>query len=317
MTLARIGLAMSLWGLGVACASKPPPPPAIETREAELGPSRVSPEPSGVEKAGPAAPIGESPGAKPGRPSGSATSPEIKLLEPGAEPRRELRHAFKKGTTEKLSIKAKTRVKGASVPLPTISMSAPMDAQILELSKSGDARFKFSAGPFKSGMGGGGELGALGGMLGGGAPEKVAGWGWITPQGVVREFHVEEGASDGDAPVENGDPFPLQAVGIGARWEVQSVLEEKDGSVSQTSTYELLSVDKKSVHTKVHRAQAPLGSSGNDAPGNATSDGELVFRFADVYPTGKLRMTRALKLDMPGLDGSALKIESEVTIGTR
>ena len=95
------------------------------------------------------------------------------------------------------------------------------------------------------------------------------------------------------------------------------MLEEKDGPVSQTSTYTLLSVDKKSVHTKLHRVQAPLGSSGKGSPGNATSDGELVFAFADVYPTGKLQMLRALKIDMPGLDGSALEMDSEVTIGKR
>jgi hypothetical protein len=317
MAPARIGLALSLAGLCVACASKPPPPPVIETQEAELAPTKPRPEPSSIDSAGPAPTSVDVPGVKPGPTNGTATSPEIELLEPGAEPRRELRHVFKKGSSEKLSIKAKTHVKGASMPLPSMSMNAPMDAQIIELSKTGDARFKFKAGPFKTSMGGGGELGALGGMLGNGAPEKIAGWGWITPQGVVREFHVEEGGNDGDAPVENGDPFPLEAVGVGARWEVRAMLEEKDGPVSQTSTYELLSVDKKAVHTKVHRVQAPLGSGGDSAPGNATSDGELTFRFADVYPTGSLRMVRALKLDMPGLDGEGMKIDSEVTIGKR
>ena len=172
MILARIRLALALVGLCVACASKPPPPPAIETQEADLGPSKAPAEPSSLDKPGPAPASTDVPQAKPGPNSGSASSPEIELLEPGAEPRRELRHTFKKGTTQKLSIKAKTKVKGASVPLPTLSTSAPMDAQVIELGKSGDARFKFSAGPFKSGMGGGGEVGALGGMLGGGAPEN-------------------------------------------------------------------------------------------------------------------------------------------------
>jgi hypothetical protein len=310
---ARPKLALAILALVVACASRPPPPPAIETQEAEIGPSSTPPTPPRAKsepKLGKVDPdLPQHAGT-----SGTASSPEVELLEAGQAPRRELRHEFKKGTAQKLSIKAKTRVKGASVPLPTLSMSAPMDARIVEVNKAGEARFELSAGPFQTGGGGGGELGVLGGLLSGGGSDKFAGWGWITARGIVKEFHVEEGAKDGDAPVESGDPFPVEAVGVGARWQVKSVLEEKGVPVQQTSTYELVKLDKKAVHTKVSRVQVPLGGGEGDA---ATSEGELVFRFADVYPTGKLELSRALALDIPGLDGAKLQMTSEVTIGKR
>lgn len=310
-----------------ACASKPPPPPVIETQEAELGQTSAtepSPVPSDVpvaEGSGPTpVPGGEAPPAAVGE---TAATGDVTLLEPGSAPRRELRHVFKKGASQRLSMKAKTRVKGASMPLPTITLDAPMESRIVELNPAGEARFQFKAGPFKTGMGGGGGMGAgLGGMLGGAvgasAPEKVSGWGWITARGVVREFHVEEGASDGDAPVEKGDPFPEQAVGVGARWEVRSTFEEKGVLVQQTSTYELVKLEAKAVYTNVSRVQVPVGSTDGSKAGSAKSSGQLVFRLGDVYPTGRLSMTRALEFDLTGLGGGApLVMASEVTIAKR
>jgi len=249
--------------------------------------------------------------------SGEAT---VTLLEAGATPRRTLTHKFKKGSAQRLVMKSKTRIKGASMPLPTITVDAPMEAKIVELNAAGEAKFQFKAGPFKTGTGGGGGglPGMLGGAFGGGTPEKIAGWGWITPQGRVKEFHVEEGASDGDAPVEKGDPFPTEAVGVGARWQVESTFEEKGVTVQQTSTYELVKLDKKAAYTQVSRVQVPVGSADTSAAGSAKSSGQLVYHFGDVYPTGKLSMSRAMQLDLTGLGGGPpLTLSSDVTISKR
>lgn len=314
--LAALALALA------ACASKPPPPPVIETQEAELGRGQqtsAGAEENAARPADTAAPSGPATAPTPlaAKEATASSTPEVKLLETGAEPRRPLRHAFGKGT-QLSSMKAKTRVKGANLPLPTISLSAPMKAQIVEVNKAGEARFKFEAGPFASGSGGGGGMaGALGGLMGGGggAPKKIAGWGWMTSRGVMKEFHVEEGATDGDAPVETGDPFPEEAVGVGARWEVTSVVQEKDGPVQQHSVYQLVKLDKKAAHTKLARTQIPVGQAGGAAV--AQSSGELVFRFGDIYPTGRLEMTRTMNLALPGLDATGIELASEVTISKR
>jgi hypothetical protein len=325
----RLGVAVGVFLLAahasLGCASKPPPPPVIETQEAELNqpgePPPAAPEPAAEPPStagGADAPVPVGTGPQPvGDISGA---PEVTLIDAGVKPRRTLSHKFKKGANQRLIMKSKTRVKGASMPLPTITLSAPMESKIVELNAAGEAKFQFKAGPFKTGMGGGGAglPGLLGGALGGGAPEKIAGWGWITPQGVVKEFHVEEGASDGDAPVEKGDPFPTEAVGVGARWQVRSVFEEKGVTVQQTSTYVLVKLDKKAVHTKVSRVQSPMGSADPSAAGSAKSSGELVYHFGDVYPTGKLAMSRAMQLDLTGLGGGPpLTLASDVTISKR
>jgi hypothetical protein len=323
----------------LACASKPPPPPMIETEEAKLDPARGGPAGSpsataaasskpddfslgsmfgtgGGTKAAPSKSAGDDapPAASPG-------PPEVKLLAPGKAPLEQLRHSFRSGGKQKLEMKSKTRVTGASLPIPPISLNIPMESQIVEVNKAGEARFKFSAGPFQTGMGGGGgALGGLGALFGGGGgggtPQKIAGWGWITQRGVIREYHVEEGAQNGDAPVETGDPFPEEAVGVGARWQVKQVLDEKDGPVEQTTVYELLSFEKKKklVTTRFERVQVPTG--GSNAGAGEKSNGELVFHLGEVYPTGKLSMTRAMALDIPGMQGG-LKLASQVVISRR
>jgi len=302
-----------------ACASKPPPPPVIETQEAEVGPKRrpaSDREPTPKTKAGTSAAPGTAPTPLAANEAPAAASgPEVKLLAAGAEPRRALRHAFAKGK-QLYSMKAKTRVKGANLPLPAIALSAPMEAQVVEVNKAGEARFKFHAGPFQSGgAAAAGAAGALAGLMGGGgAPEKIAGWGWLTPRGVMKEFHVEEGAADGDAPVETGDPFPEEAVGVGASWQVTSVVREKDGPVQQVSVYVLSKLDKKTLQTTLSRTQTRVGGDGGEA---AKSSGELVFRLGDVYPTGRLEMTRQMSLSLPGLDGSSIELASEVTVTRR
>ncbi|MCC6901194.1 MAG: hypothetical protein IT377_19630 [Polyangiaceae bacterium] len=299
--------------VAVACASRPPPPPVIETQEAELGARRAPPAAEGSSRPARALPQ-SAPPASAGKPGD--TAPVVKLLDAGAEPRRALRHAFSKHK-QVLSIAAHTRVKGANLPLPAIVITAPMVATIVQVNAAGDARFELTAGPFTSGGGPSGAAGALGGLMGGGGgpPDKVAGWGWVNSRGVMKEFQVTEGAAGGDAPVETGDPFPEEAVGVGARWEVTGTVREKDGPVQQVSVYELVSADKKGIRTKLTRTQTPMGQP--DGATAAQSSGELVFRFGDVFPTGRLEMTRNMTVDLPGLDGATLQLSSEVTISRR
>jgi hypothetical protein len=295
-----------------ACAGKSTPPPVIETQAAEIGSREPANEPA--RELAPAK-IEEPTLAKPAEPPTSgaeAGQPEITLLEPGAEPRKVLRHKFKQGARQKLTMQSTTNISGAAMPLPSFSLDAPIEAKITEVNAAGDAKFSYVAGPFKTKAGGGGGLGSLlGGIGSAGAPEKVAGWGWITPQGVIREQHVTEGMKDGDAPVETGDPFPDDAIGVGARWEVRSILVEKGSRYRQTSSYQLLQLGAKSAKTKVARVQEPLG--GAEQP-VAESSGELAYTFGQVYPTGRLSMSRDVQVPIPGAEQLGLKMSSEVTI---
>jgi hypothetical protein len=312
----KLALGCLLCGLAVACAGSKPPPPVIETQEADLDPPSSPPSSKGPEKD--TAEKGDVTSVEAGKkPSTTATStPTVTLLEAGAEPRKELRHTFVNGARQKLKMNAKTSVSGAGAGMPTLAMTGPIDTQITEV-KAGNARFKLTAGPFKtSTSGGSGMASAMGSLLGGAAPQKISGWGILSPEGVMVEFHVAEGGAMGqEAPVETGDPFPTEPVGKGARWEVKQLLQEKDGQVEQVSTYTLLKADKKQVQTEVRRVQTPLNP---DAPGGAAeSSGELTFVFGAIYPTGKLSMTRKMSIDLPGLDAAGFQMSSDVTIQKR
>jgi hypothetical protein len=312
----KLALVCLLCGLGVACAGSKPPPPVIETQEADLDPPSSPPRSKDPDQD--TAEKGDVTSVEAGKkPPTTATSlPTVTLLEAGTEPRKELRHIFVNGARQKLKMNAKTSLSGAGAGMPSIAMNGPIDTQIIEL-ESGNAKFKLTAGPFKTSTSGGSAMAsAMGGLLGGAAPEKIAGWGILSPEGVMVEFHVESGGAMGqDAPVETGDPFPTEAVGKGARWEVKQLLREKEGQVEQVSTYTLLKADKKQVHTEVRRVQTPLNP---DATGGAAeSSGELTFAFGAIYPTGKLSMTRKMSIDLPGLDAAGFQMSSDVTISKR
>jgi hypothetical protein len=302
-----------------ACGGSKPPPPVIETQAAEIGPPQPKPEPETEPESAPTEIAGDK-GKKPEIPEPPAAAPgqpEITVLDAGKDPKKAIRHAFKKGARQKLSMKSNTRISGANLPLPSFVLDAPIEAKIVEVNAGGDAKFSYTAGPFKTKTSGGGALGALlGGMGGdgGGAPEKIAGWGWITPQGVVKEQHVTEGMKDGDAPIETGDPFPEEPIGVGARWEVKTILVEKGTKYRQTSTYDLLKLDARSVKTKVSRLQEPLTGSTDPV---AESSGELAYKLGQIYPTGRLSMTRDVQVAIPGADELGLKMSSEVTIKNR
>lgn len=315
MRVARwLSLGCVTLGLALACAGSKPPPPVIETQEADLDapPSTAKDTEKDTAEQGDLTSLDA--GTNPVAVSGNST-PTVTLLEPGAEPRKELRHTFVNGARQKLKMNAKTAIAGMA-GMPTISLSGPMDTQIVEV-KSGNAKFKIAGGPFKTSTSGGSDMaGAMGGLLGGAGPQKFSGWGVISPVGVVTEFHLQEGGKMGEnAPVETGDPFPEEAVGAGARWEVKQTLQEKDGPVEQVSTYTLLKADKKQVQTEVSRVQTPLNP--DAAGGTAESSGQLTFTLGSVYPTGKLTMTRKLSVDLPGLDAAGIQLSSDVTIAKR
>ena len=311
-----------LAGVLAACGGSKPPPPVIETQAADVGePEPKPPEPDSDTKPKEVPEVVGKPVGEPGGPTpiggGESTSvaggPEITVLDAGKEPRKELRHKFKKGARQKLFMQSKTKVSGTPMPLPTLGMDAPIEAKITEVNAAGEAKFSFTAGPFKTSGAGGGGGGALGAMLGAAAPSKVAGWGWITAQGVVKEQHVTEGGQE-DTQLETGDPFPADAIGVGARWEVKSTLTEKGKQYVQTSTYDLVKLTGTSVSTKVRRLQEPLGTSGDPI---AESSGELVYKLGQVYPTGRLSMTRDVDIALPGAENLGIKMSSDVTIKNR
>ena len=319
----RTALLLALLALG--CGPKKPPPPVIETREVDLESRRQKAETSSTQNGDSEVPqldnesvVGE-PGEDGPTPAtatgGKLSTPKVELLNPGRAPRKKLMHIFGAGNGQKLFMSSNTKVTGANLPLPAMKLSGPIDTLIKEV-KNNEARFELSAGPFDSKNSSSGPLGSLiDGMMGMSAPKKIVGWGWMTPQGIIREFHVTEGPEEG-APVEVGDAFPEEAIGLGARWKVRVVLHEKEGPVRQTSTYQLIRLKGKVAETKVTRVQVPMNA-GADAKEKGRSSGTLHFTLGEIYPLAKMTMSRAIKLDLPGAGKTPLKFKSRMEIKKR
>ncbi len=98
----------------------------------------------------------------------------------------------------------------------------------------------------------------------------------VDPSGIVFEFELLN--TDGMDPAilgpaatagENGVAlaFPLEAVGVGARWETVATLEVSGLSVEQVTAYEVLSIDGPIVELSVTSSQFVAPGSAMDIPG--------------------------------------------------
>ncbi|MBX3130628.1 MAG: hypothetical protein KF718_28170 [Polyangiaceae bacterium] len=306
----------------VGCGAKQPPPPMIETQETQVGGSDGE---DGAERAqvapGPAAGIPSGPSEPPrplevGPAPGAGAEPKLTLDAPGEEPRKVYSHKYKAGAKYSYFMASTAKVSGIALPIPAIRVDAPIEIRIVSV-KDGHAKFSYRAGPFKTGQSSGGALGGVLGALGGGSmPERIVATGVASPQGFVRDFVVEEGGEGDGAPMEVGDALPEQAIGKGARWTTEVVLDDKDGPVQQTGRYELLSAQGNTLEVKVQREHRPL-SGGSDAPGSGTTSGALTLRLGEFYATGKMTMSKAFSISVPGVDSSAMRMQSDVVIKKR
>jgi len=104
-------------------------------------------------------------------------------------------------------------------------------------------------------------------------------------------------------------PLPEEPVGIGARWQVGMSVESGGISIAQTANYRLLSRDDESANFEVSIAQTAPRQQIEDPtipPGMTTyideltseGAGAMTIRFADYVPTSTLAMTTQMKMSM-------------------
>src|SRR5688572_11318959 len=78
-------------------------------------------------------------------PAQAHSPPEVKLVAPGAEPRKSLRFKVGKGTKQRLILKQKMAMKidqgGREMPLPPLpELELPVDMRVVSVSKDGEIR---------------------------------------------------------------------------------------------------------------------------------------------------------------------------------
>jgi hypothetical protein len=271
------------------------------------------------------------PAEKPPTAAGSETSTtQVKLLEPGAEPRKVLRLHPNPGDKQTLAFSMKmameTKVGEMETPamkLPVIKMS--LEATVKGVAENGDITYEMVMGD----IGVSDEPGAtpavaealksaLSGVKG------LSGSGTISRSGFSKGFEFK--APPGSNPqaqqvvdqmkefyTELAAPLPEEAVGPGAKWEVRMPLKTQGMTIDQTATYEVVSLEGESLTTKSTIVQQAANQKiQNPAmPGikvdltkmTGKGSSERTFDLAKLLPTtgtGKVHTETAMAMNMGG-----------------
>jgi hypothetical protein len=184
----------------------------------------------------------------------------VKLLDPGREPRRALRYAWRADPTEHMAIDLSTTVSAEGggmhrdVPLPPLHVSIAITPK--QVTQDGDLRFAWHVESSGVGTDAGTDPAIAQGWSVQLTPvEHLAGTSIVSTHGVSRGVSIDAG-STGDAGPDAemvvqivqllrdaAAPLPDEAVGAGARWQKISTLDARSGHATQTDTYTLASIE--------------------------------------------------------------------------
>jgi hypothetical protein len=255
--------------------------------------------------------------------------PTIKLLEPGAEPRRQLRYQLVKGAKETLIMTMNTSIqtKMPGMPTPAIkipTMAMTMDLEVTEVLSQDEARYQFV-------MTGAEVTGGDGVM-----PELVEatrttleqakgmkGTAIVDSRGFNRDATME--LPDTIAPqmrqtLENtmqgmdqmSSPLPQEAVGKGAKWELHQQIDQNGMKVDQVTLFELVELngDKGKLTAKVtqkagkQKIEGPgmMGAKAELLQLDSTGSGVIQFNLAKLVPTSSISIASdySVKVDAMG-----------------
>jgi hypothetical protein len=248
--------------------------------------------------------------ATPGATKAPAGAPaiQIKLLEAGAEPRQALRLQPKQGDkqTETLAMKI-TMDMGMGAPVTLPKMTLPMEITIKSVDKDGNITYDMTYGQATVEDEPGGTPGladtfktALSGISG------LTGTGGISARGVFKKMEMKYPADATPQLRQTVDqmkegmssasiPFPEEAIGVGAKWEVKQVLKSQGMTINQTATYELVSIEGGQVVIKSAIEQTAANQKiQNPAMGGLKADvvkmtghyaGSLTWNSTKILPT--------------------------------
>ncbi len=301
------------------------------TEKADTRPKIVEPTPSEKSKANLEAPAAAAP-SKSG----------VKLLEPGAEPRTVLRYHPKAGDKQLaiMNVKIKTDMPmpqaapgGAPAQVPVIpALTIPMDMTVQSVAANGDITFESVIGDagFKEEPGMQPELVQ-------GLKMQLAGLKGLTVVGVTSSRGISKKIDF--KPTANADPqakqmmdqikegagnlnvpFPDEAVGVGAKWELKKVTKVQVMSIEQTGTYELSALEGDKLTAKYTidiSSTAPAGPGAAAAPnaaagqmsGHATGSANL-----DLSKLVGPSATLDLHLEIPAGQGKTGKMDMNLSI---
>ncbi|MDP9033731.1 MAG: hypothetical protein M3O50_02915 [Myxococcota bacterium] len=182
----------------------------------------------------------------------------VTLLEPGKLPRGKLRYAWQVQQREQLAMDLRTSASSSApgaagqtaVPLPPIHIVIAIEPR--SVSTDGDLRYEWQVTSATVVAASSAQSPVLSGMRAEvSAVEHLAGTGLVTSRGIAKEVVIDRAtATDAGATGQMVEqvrqtlrdvaaPLPEEEVGVGARWEKQSELEDRETRITQTETFAL------------------------------------------------------------------------------
>lgn len=249
----------------------------------------------------------------------SGQPPIVKLVYPGAEPRHPIRYAIANGRSEHFTMDLSTdlalQMAGVSLPsfkLPTMRMAA--DVVVTGLTASGDVSYTVAMTDFKLVNTADVDPNILAALQGSSADVKsITGGATISARGISRDTKLDTSKVTNRQMAEMINsltstiqqlslPFPEEAVGSGAEWEVRQTSVVNSAQTFQHVTVDLVSLDDASctlkLMTDLTAPPQPVTAVGLPADVQASLEnmrgsgtGTVTIHFNSLVPTSQGSMS--------------------------
>jgi hypothetical protein len=271
--------------------------------------------------------------------------PVVVVQDFGEAPREQIRYQFTAGSTETATMSMRMQMSMGGQQMPGIAIPAinvPMTLRTTEVRGDGTARYEFetSAASIDGGSGANPALEqALASSLG--QIDELSGWYRIDARGNILEssFALPTGAPAG-MPVQAGQmlnemqaqmqqisaPFPVEAVGIGARWQVSSTAVMMGTPIALNMEYTLLARDGDRVELGL-KALETVTAPAAGAPGippaaqaapaamEATATGKMIIDVNRMVPQQEMTTTTSMSSAMPTSgQGQSMAMSMQMTM---
>lgn len=276
--------------------------------------------------------------------AGSASTPQVRLLEAGAEPRNVLRLHPKPGDKQNLSMTMKiamdTRMgdmPGQAMKMPAMNMT--LEVTVKSITTEGDISYEMVMGEATIAEEPGtlpqvaqAMKSALANLKG------LSGTGTISSRGVSKgiDFKAPAGADPQASQMFDqakgsfatlAVPFPEEAIGPGGKWEVKTTLKSQGMTIEQTANYQLLTVEGERLTARCTIAQHAANQKiQNPAmPGlaldltkmTANGTGELTSDLGQLLPSaGTMDLHSDVSMGM-NMGGKKQNMETKIDLNLR
>jgi len=253
------------------------------------------------------------------------TAISVELIEPGAEPRRELRYDFSKAETQTfkmiMDMAMAIQVGAMNQPrteLPPVHMVMKVEPQ--EVTPDGSLRYRFdltSTGLDESAGADPRMVEAMRAELK--KTEGMSGWALVDARGFTKKADISVPAGAGaqlkdlvnrmkNQIEQMSAPLPEKPVGVGARWLVTQPVSNEMLKFSQKATYELKAIEGDVIEMHIDIAQeAPPQDIEAPGMGDASArlvalksggSGKTVVDLAELVPTSEISTSMSMEVEI-------------------